>query len=166
MLKNLCLAAYLGAGLVIAGCAAPAPEAVAADQGFASPQDLLNELYSHYADKPAGSGLDIADEAVIAKYFTPELAARINQDSAQAEAKGEVPALDGDPFVASQDWQVTDLQIAVGKSAEPDKTTAHVTFKNYDEVQNVTLLLAKTAQGWQIADIDWGYDKLSKILPE
>lgn len=166
MLKRLFLAGFLGAGFIIAGCAAPAPQAAAEDAGFASPQDLLNELYGHYADKPAGSGIDLSADGAVAKYFTPDLARRIDADSKAAAAKNDIPALDGDPFVDSQDWQITDLAIAVAKSAEPDKTTAIVKFKSYDEAKTVTLSLAKTAAGWQIADIDWGYDKLSHILPE
>ncbi|WP_374653866.1 DUF3828 domain-containing protein [Dongia sp.] len=165
MLTGLLRPLLIAAAFVIAGCAAPGPGAVA-EEGFASPQDLLNELYGHYADKPAGSGVDLGDEATIEKYFTPEMAAKIEADARQAAAAQEVPALNGDPFVDSQDWQVTDLAVAVAKSAEPDKTMAAITFRNYGEAKELKLSLAKTARGWQIADIDWGHDRLSKIFGE
>lgn len=122
------------------------------------------------ADKAAGSGVDLADSATMAKYFTPEMAARIDADARQAAAKDEPPALNGDPFVGAQDWQVSELAIAVAKSTEPDRTMAVIAFKNYGAPTEVKLSLARSAMGagtgWQIADIDWGYDKLSNILPE
>jgi hypothetical protein len=165
MLNGLLRSLFLAAGLIIAGCAAPGPQAVAED-GFASPQDLLNDLYGHYADKPAGSGIDLGDPDMVTKYFAPDLAAKIDADFKQAAAANEIPALDGDPFVDAQDWEVKDLAIAVAKSAEPDKTMAVVKFKNYGEQKELKLSLVKTDAGWQIADIDWGYDKLSKIYGE
>lgn len=165
MLYRLLRSLFLLAGLTMAGCAAPGPQA-AAEDGFASPQDLLDELYGHYAGQPAGSGVDLGDQAVVARYFTPDMAAKIEADAKQAAANNDVPALDGDPFVASQDWQVTDLAIAIAKSGEPDKTLAVVTFKNYGEPTELKLSLARTDAGWQIADIDWGYDQLSKIFTE
>jgi len=152
---------FIAAAFLIAGCAASV-----AEEGFDSPQALLDELYSHYAGKPAGSGVDIGDQKVIEKYFTPEMAAKIGADDAKAAAANEVPALDGDPFVDSQDWEITELATAVGKSAEPDATTAKVHLKSYGEEKNLTLSLKKTAKGWQIDDIDWGYDKLSNLYPE
>lgn len=166
MLKRLLLASFLGAGLVMAGCAAPAPQAVADEAGFASPQDLLGDIYKQYADKPAGSGIDLSAPGAVEKYFAPELAQKINADMERAKATNDIPVLNGDPFVDSQDWQITNVAFAVGKSAEPDETMAVVKFKNYGEQKEVKLSLAKTAIGWQIADIDWGYESLSKILAE
>ena len=166
MLKRILLASLLGAGLVIAGCATPAPQAAADEAGFASPQDLLKDIYDQYNNQPAGSGIALNTPGVIDKYFAPDLAQKINADMERAKANNDIPVLDGDPFVDSQDWLITDLATAVGKSAEPDKTMAIVKFKNNGEQKEVKLALAKTAKGWQIADIDWGYDTLSKILAE
>ncbi len=152
------------AAIALAFVAGAASTPVRAEDGFASPQALLDELYGHYADKPAGSGVDLSDAKVIATYFTPEMAGKIEADAEAAAAKGDVPALDGDPFVDAQDWEVKNLDIAVGKSSDPEKTEAVIRFKNYGEDKEIKLSLAKGASGWQIADIDWGYDKLSKIL--
>ncbi|MDY0871645.1 DUF3828 domain-containing protein [Dongia rigui] len=152
---------FIAAAFLIAGCAASV-----AEEGFDSPQALLEELYGHYAGKPAGSGVDLGDQKMIEKYFTPELAAKIVADDAKAAAANEIPALDGDPFVDSQDWEITELATAVGKSSTPDTTTAKVHLKSYGEEKNLTLMLQKTAKGWQIADIDWGYDKLSHLYAE
>lgn len=158
--KPICLLA----AFVIVACTTPDRPAGAEETGFASPQALLGELYGHYADKPAGSGVDLGDEKVIATYFTPELAKLIEEDAAAAAAKGDVPTLDGDPFVGAQDWEITQLETAVSKSSDPAKTDAHVRFKNYGEDKEITLSLAKGDKGWQIADIDWGYDKLSNLF--
>jgi hypothetical protein len=152
---------FIAAAFLIAGCATSV-----AEEGFDSPQALLDELYSHYAGKPAGSGVDVGDQKVIEKYFTPEMAAKIGADDARAAAANEVPELNGDPFVDSQDWNITELATAVGKSSEPDSTIAMVHIKSYGEEKNLKLHLKKTANGWQIDDIDWGYDKLSNLYAE
>ncbi len=156
ILRCLCLAT----GLALVGCAAPT------QSGFDSPQALLDDIYGHYADQPAGSGIDMAAPGIVARYFTPETAALIETDAARAKAADEVPALNGDPFVGSQDWQITQLEKAVAKSAEPDKTMAIVKFMNYGQPAEVKLQLAQSAEGWQVADIDWGYDSLTRILQE
>ncbi|MBK8160275.1 MAG: DUF3828 domain-containing protein [Rhodospirillaceae bacterium] len=160
MLTNTLRAVLLAAGLALAACTAPAPG------GFDSPQALLDDIYGQYADQPAGSGIDLAAPGIVARYFTPETAALIEADTARAKAANDVPVLDGDPFVGSQDWQITDLDKAVAKSAEPDKTMAIVKFMNYGQPAEVKLHLALSTKGWQIADIDWGYDTLTKILQE
>ena len=38
------------------------------------------------------------------RFFTPELARAIEADMREAKRRGEVPRLDGDPFVDAQDW--------------------------------------------------------------
>ncbi|WP_374378262.1 DUF3828 domain-containing protein [Dongia sp.] len=158
--KPICLLA----AFVIVACTAPERPADAEEAGFASPQALLDDLYGHYAEKPAGSGVDLADNKVIETYFTPELAKLIEDDATVAAAKGDVPTLDGDPFVDAQDWEIGKIETAVGKSSDPEKTEAHVRFTNYGEAKDLKLSLVKGAKGWQIADIDWGYDKLSNIF--
>ena len=160
MLTKILRTTLLAASLVLAACAAPQ------SGGFDSPQALLDDIYGQYADKPAGSGIDMAAPGIVARYFTLETAALIEADAARAKAADEAPVLNGDPFVGSQDWQITDLDKAVAKSAEPDQTMAIVKFMNYGQPAEVKLHLAQSAKGWQIADIDWGYDSLTKILQE
>lgn len=135
------------------------PEAAAA-----SPQEFLGELYGHYNSKGPASGLDYTQKAVLEKYFTPDMVAAIEADAAKAAAAGEPPALNGDPFVGAQEWDVSGLDIAIGKSAIPDKTAAKVRFQNYAETREYSLDLALVDGAWKIADIDWGYDKLSAVV--
>src|SRR5690242_14365288 len=42
--------------------------------------------------------------------MTPELAALVARD--QQQAHGEVGAVDADPIIAAQDWQVSDLSVS------------------------------------------------------
>lgn len=166
VLKRILLATWLGTALMIAGCAAPAAEKTAEAADAQSPQGFLTELYGHYADKGPGAGIDIAAPGTLERYFTPELAQLIIADGERAKAANEVPNLDGDPFLGSQDWQVTELAIAVAKSSDPDKTIAMVKFNNYDRPVDVKLDLQRRPEGWRIAEIDWGYATLTTILRE
>lgn len=130
----------------------------------ASPQEFLGELYGHYNGKGPEAGLDYTQKSVLEKYFTPATVAAIEADFARAAAAGEPPALNGDPFVGAQEWDVSGLDIAVGKSAAPDSTMAKVRFQNYAETREYTLDLALVGGAWKIADIDWGYDRLSAVV--
>lgn len=171
MLKQILVSLVISAGLAMSGCADTAPETEVADAAVPeidpqSPQAFLNELYGHYADQGPGAGIDLAAPGIIERYFTPSLAQAIMADAEAAKAANEVPRLDGNPFLGSQDWQVSELGIAVAKSADPDRTQAFVRFKNYDQPTEVKLELQRGVAGWQIADIDWGYAILSQILQE
>ena len=130
----------------------------------ASPQEFLGELYGHYDGKGPGAGLDYSQKDVVERYFTPDMAAAIEADSARAKAANEVPNLNGDPFVGAQDWDVEGIAIAIGKSATPDSTMAKVRFENYGQSNEYTLDLRQVNGAWRIADIDWGYDKLSAVV--
>ena len=167
MSKRFLAALLLGAALATgAGCAAPAPKEVIEEADARSPQSFLTELYGHYADQGPGAGVDISAPGIIERYFTPDLAQLIVADAERARAADEVPRLDGDPFLGSQDWQVTDLAIAVAKSSDPDTAMAMVKFSNYDQPVDVKLDLQRGPDGWRIAEIDWGYATLSNILRE
>lgn len=132
-----------------------------AEEGFSSPQALLNEIYGHYKD---GKNVDTGDPKVVERYFVADIAAKMTADYAQAAAMGEVPILDGDAFLDAQDFEITDLAIAIAKSSTPNTTLGYVTFKNFGEEKKITLSLQKTAKGWQIADIDYqGEQKLSDL---
>jgi Protein of unknown function (DUF3828) len=121
-----------------------------------SPDAFLKDIYSHYgdADKPAGAGVLIDSTEQLRRYFTPDLVALIDADERAAEKKGDVPSLDGDPFIDAQDWQITDLVVHI------DTETAHnakatVTFRNVKQPQTVHLDLVQTPKGWRISDIFW-----------
>lgn len=87
------------------------------------------------------------------RYFTPELARAIEADMREAKRRGEVPALDGDPFIDAQDWDVENLGIKVTTDGDGQKATGEVSFDNLGKRTQVTLDLLRTGMGWRIVDI-------------
>ena len=90
-----------------------------------------------------------ADDAAIAKYLAPDLAALVkaNYNNADPDA-----ALDYDPLVQAQDFE--DLRTKFTVKNETDAAaTIDVAIDNLGASTNVTLDLAKTAEGWRLADV-------------
>ena len=82
---------------------------VAATAEPASPQAFVDGIYKHYLGKDS-KGLSLSSDAVIRRYFAPPLADAIIKDFAQAHKAGEVPLLNGDPFIDAQDWEISNLK--------------------------------------------------------
>ena len=119
----------------------------------ATPQTFLTTLYHRYEGKHT-RGLDYADKRMLMRYFEPSLVDLITADQAAAKKRDEVPALDGDPFVDAQEWEIT--QLAITTTADgPDKATGTVTFRNFSEPKKLTVALVRLKAGWRIADITW-----------
>ncbi len=133
----------LGAALIVAETAAIA-------QG-SSPRPFLEGIYKSYGSGST-KGIDYSRPEVIRKHFAQPLAKAMVKDFAAAKKRGEVPALDGDPFVDAQDWRIANLQVEV-KDASPRRATGVVIFTNAGEARIVTLDLVKTVNGWRIAEI-------------
>jgi hypothetical protein len=137
------------------------PQARAAEQ---SAKDFLVKLYANYTGK--AKGIDYTSPANVKRYLTPELG-KLLLDKMKADAKktDEVPDLDGDPYVAAQEWKLTELVVAVAE-AGPDQAIGIVTFKNEGEPKKITLDLKKTKAGWRIDDIHWPDDQgsLRKLI--
>ena len=132
--------------LVLVGfCALP----FAAQAQAQSPQSFLQSIYDPYLkDDFKGQPYWQVD-----RYFSPELARAIEADMREAKRRGEVPALDGDPFIDAQDWDVENLAINVKTDGDGHKATGEVTFDNLGKRTQVTLDLLRTGIGWRIADI-------------
>lgn len=130
-----------------------ATAAVAAPQ---SAEAFLKDIYSHYgnADKPAGAGVLIDTTEQLRRYFTPDLVALIDADERAAAKRGDVPELDGDPFIDAQDWDIKDIAIHIN-SETASVAKATVTFRNFKDPFAVHLDLAQTPKGWRISDIFW-----------
>lgn len=76
----------------------------------------------------------------------------MNADFTAARQRGDVPTLNGDPFVDAQDWEITNLAMAVvpkGTAA----ATGTVTFANLRQAKRLVIDLEQTPAGWRIADI-------------
>jgi hypothetical protein len=146
------LLALLPMTLPLAGARAADPAAEA----------FLHEIYSQYggADTP-GVALDTDD--ALNRYFEPELVALLVKDMDEANKNNEVPKLDGDPFIDAQDWDITQLSIAV-TDAGTDRAEATVSFQNFKQPKTVKLDLVKRDGQWKIHDIHWPEGSLRDLL--
>jgi len=138
--------------------AAPAP--MNASAHGASPRAFLDRIYAHYrgsADSKTGQGVLIDTPAKIRRYFEPGLAKLMIADEAAAAKAGDVPALDGDPFIDAQDWDIQNLTVHID---DQTKAAAHATvrFTNLKDPKTVHLDLVHTQAGWRIAEIRWSGD--------
>ena len=140
---------------------AMAVPALAAEPG--SPQGFLEAIYRTYEGKES-KGFPLDKPAVIRRTFVPDLANAMIKDSAAAAKRGDVPELDGDPFIDGQDWEITDVAIRATMNG-PAKATAVVTFKNFGKPHTITHELVKTAAGWRIADIKMNERTLRSLYP-
>jgi hypothetical protein len=127
-----------------------------------SAQNFLNGIYTAYKGKNS-KGIALGNHAAYARYFTPALARLIEDDAAAAAKRGDVPSLDGDPFIDAQDWQINSFTIAV-KDTGPDKTLGTVKFLNQKENVAVELDLVKLKDGWRIDEIRTKTGSLRDLL--
>lgn len=126
--------------------ASAAPAAAWARESAAqasSAQAFLEAIYRPYLTK----GHVGADYTKPERYFTSDLAAAMQRDFVEARRRNEVPALNGDPFINAQDWDIDRLNIRVAGTA------AEVSFTNFGKQVRVALQLAETQAGWRIRDI-------------
>jgi uncharacterized protein DUF3828 len=129
---------------------APAAAANAAAMAF------VTKIYDAYKGKNS-RGISIETEAAVRSWFEPSLAATIIKDQKAAAKRKEVPSLEADPFVDSQEWELSGVHIAVS-DAPPDKAVATVSFKNFGLPTKIVLNLVKAKNDWRIADITWERD--------
>ena len=129
-----------------------------------TPKAFLEKLYAAYVG-PNRPGLMVASDKVLARYLTPEVIALLDKMYAASKKSDEVPALDGDPFVDGQEWDIKKFDITVDQSGS-DKATGHVSFRNYDQDKSLTLDLVHLKSGWRIDDIHWSDGSLRKLLTE
>jgi hypothetical protein len=123
---------------------------------------FLEKIYAAYKGK-SSKGILLDSDAKLRLYFEPKLAALMIKDRKDAAKRGDVPELDGDPFINAQDWEIGPVDIAVSDIA-PDKASATVRFTNLKMPTTVVYDLVKLKEGWRIADITWdGKDTLRGI---
>ena len=119
----------------------------------AAAKAFLEKIYAAYKGKNS-KGIPLDSDALLRFYFEPKLAALMIKDRKDAQKRDDVPALDGDPFVAGQDWEIGPVDIVV-RDLAPDKASATVKFSNLKMPTTVVYDLVKLAVGWRIADITW-----------
>jgi Protein of unknown function (DUF3828) len=123
---------------------------------------FLQKIYAAYQGK-SSKGIRLDGDAVLRRYFEPALAALMIKDRKDAAKRGDVPGLDGDPFINAQDWEIGPVDIVV-RDIAPDKASGTVKFTNLKVPTTVIYDLVKLKDGWRIADITWdGKDTLRGI---
>ena len=136
-------------GFLLAAAGLFAMQAAADDQA----QRFIASIYAQYG-APTTPGVVLDSREALDKYFTPDLAGAMDADVIAAEREDRPPALDGDPFVDAQEWDIKNVAIVVRDDA-PDKAIALVSFFNQGEPRQVELSLRKLEGGWRVDDIRW-----------
>ena len=114
------------------------------------PEAFLRRIYAPYLRGQQSFPSAYQDPSAL---FAARLAALIRQDNDEAAAKGEVTALDQDPFCDCQDFDaLTHLSIQAGPVAN-GRTKAVVRFMNGTVPVTVTYTLIATGSGWRIEDL-------------
>jgi hypothetical protein len=148
---------FVSASVLAAACAA-----AGAARADAAAKAFLEKIYAAYKGKNS-KGIPLDSDAMLRLYFEPKLAALMIKDMKDAQKRGDVPALDADPFVSGQDWEIGPVEIMV-RDLAPDRASATAKFSNLKMPTTVAYDLVKLANGWRIADITWdGNDKLSGL---
>jgi len=117
----------------------------------ASAKQFLDGIYAHYLGKES-KGVPLSTKADVERLFAPKLARAILADRARAGARGEVPILDGDPFIDAQDWEIAAFDITVDLK-DATHAVGTVRFTNLERPVVVSLDLVKQKNGWRIAEI-------------
>jgi len=156
-------AALLGS-VLLASIFLVSPPARAGDGGKSdgSAKIFLHDIYDRYVGKNA-KGLNLASNADIHRYFAPELAGQIIEDRTVAKKVGDIPMLDGDPFVDAQEWRIDKVDISVQQPAK-DTALAAVSFNNRGQALTVRLELVKIAGAWHVREIISRGKKLSALF--
>ena len=125
---------------------------------------FLQQIYQKYvgSSADAAKGVPLAAAKEVRGYFTVGLATLILEDRASAAKRGEPPALDGDPFVGHQDWDISNLAIEV-KDTGGAKAIGTVTFTNSGKAEKVVVELLRSGKDWRIADIQWDASSLRAL---
>ena len=143
-------------GLACAALIAPAYA------GDASATAFITAIYDSYKGKDA-KGTPLDSELTIRRYFEPKLASLMAIDQKAAARRNEVGALDFDPFLDAQEWDITTFDIVVSDAAA-GKAQATVRFVNLGQSMTVVLDLVQVRNAWRIHEITWQQDGKTDTL--
>lgn len=152
--------AVIGIAFFTAAPGAAAPSARSAEVAVVA---ALYKAFSWQAisdaDRLFGKQLTQQEEAVLRRYFAPELASLLVEDRRCIDRSGEVCNLDFDPIFASQDLGVADLSIA---STGRGIVTVQFTYPSNGEKSRLEYHMLKLGKDWRIDDIRYrGWDNAS-----
>lgn len=116
----------------------------ASAQSFEEPAALIEYAYQQYG--PGGSG-----SFEVREHASADLQALYEADDAQT-LDGEVGALDFDPIINGQDYEISD--VSMSEIARDDANAiVEVSFRNFEQVQSMRYALVLTEDGWKIDEI-------------
>jgi hypothetical protein len=139
MLDRLTRRAFLALAAT-AACTAALPALAEADDAVAFVRSLY-KLKALWSDVEANRRL----------YLTPDFAAVIDEND---QYGGDLDyAVDYDPLVQAQDWDVLREFKLTPESATAGKATVKASFINFDRPTTVRFELVKSAEGWRVADL-------------
>ena len=96
-------------------------------------KEFLDRIYQTYVGKDAPGIL--VDKPANIRSFTPALRKLMAADATEAEKRGEVGNLDGDPLVDAQEWDITSFTVAMVANKGPVGRSSVVTLagRNADD---------------------------------
>lgn len=124
---------------------------LAAPQSMAqsgTPQAFLESIYRAYGEK----GFKGHPYNLTERYFASPLREAMEKDYAEAKKRGEVPLLNGDPFIDAQETEIANVAVNAWTTG-PTTAMGVATFTNFGKPVRVTLELASTPAGWRITEI-------------
>lgn len=128
------------------------------------PVAVITTIYKAYQPAPA-NGPNIAG------VYSTRLQGLIDAD-AKSTPEGEVGKIDWDVFVNGQDWELSDLKIAL-VSENGDRAEVSASFNNLGEPKEMLFDLAREGGRWLIDDVQsikpgerWTMSKILKGDPD
>ena len=125
---------------------------VAAPAASGAPETVVRDIYKHYLETEPERLIpfDYTAPATTRAYFDAVLAKLLVADGKRGD-----PRLNFDPFVDGQDFEIDRVALAT-TALSPKEATVTARFLNFDEPKLITYKLTMTADGWRIADVQWG----------
>lgn len=122
------------------------------------PATLVMEVYQPYMSE--GSH---APDWRLAVPMTPDLAALVDQND--SDSGGGVGAIDVDPIIAAQDYQLSNLVVSVENPPADGAAVVMARFDNFGEPTTVHFEMVNDA-GWRVNNIRSGdYDLREQLTP-
>ena len=144
---------------LVLACLVPLAAPVFA-QPFDTPEELLESFYAPYLANEIPENEPTYFSAALVAYFVAD---------SENTPDGEMGALDFDPFIDGQDFQIADLEVGEA-TIRGDKARVAVTFTNSDQPREIDFELVFEDGGWLIDDVvnentEYSY-RLTEIFEE
>lgn len=111
---------------------------------FDTPEALVEAIYAPY--------LNATTAADPVELRSPELQ-KLYVAEDERQAAGEGASFDFDPLINAQDYEITDLAVALTADSNEYAATAQVSFKNFGEPVEIELVMFNFDGGWKLEDV-------------